>query len=37
MSLESIIGIIASIVTIATAIGIKFDLIDVSYQNHYWY
>jgi agmatine/peptidylarginine deiminase len=28
MSLESIIGIIASLVTIATAIGIKFDLID---------
>lgn len=33
MSLESIIGIIASIVTIATAIGIKFDLIDVDVFN----
>lgn len=29
MNLESIIGIIASLVTIAAAIGIKFNLIDV--------
>lgn len=33
MSLESIIGIIASLVTIATAIGIKFDLIDIDVFN----
>jgi agmatine/peptidylarginine deiminase len=33
MSLESIIGIIASLVTIATAIGIKFDLIDFDVFN----
>jgi len=33
MSLESIIGIIASLVTLATAIGIKFDLIDIDVFN----
>jgi agmatine/peptidylarginine deiminase len=33
MSLESIIGIIASLVTIATAIGVKFDLIDIDVFN----
>ena len=33
MSIESIIGIIASVVTIATAIGVKFDLIDVDLFN----
>jgi agmatine/peptidylarginine deiminase len=33
MSLESIIGIIASLVSIATAIGIKFDLIDIDVFN----
>jgi agmatine/peptidylarginine deiminase len=33
MSLESTIGIIASLVTIATAIGIKFDLIDFDVFN----
>lgn len=33
MSLESIIGIIASLVTIATAIGMKFDLIDIDVFN----
>ena len=33
MSLESIVGIIASLVTIATAIGIKFDLIDIDVFN----
>ena len=33
MSVESIVGIIASIITIATAIGIKFDLIDIDVFN----